>query len=69
MGLTEALIAWMQNITEIKRKPGKSGKTDSTLGQYFHLNMWKTKIRPIFGYSLLVMCIKNSHISGFGIVV
>lgn len=42
MGLTEALIAWIQNMTEIKRKLSKSGKTDSTLGQYYHINMWKT---------------------------
>lgn len=69
MGLTEALIAWIQNMTEIERKLSKSGKTDSTLGQYFHINTWKTNIRLIFGYSLLVICVKIRHISGFGILV
>jgi len=69
MGSTETLIAWIQNKTEIKRKLSKSGKIDSTLGQYFHINMWKTKIRLIFSCSLLVMLIKNSRVSGLGVLV
>lgn len=40
MGLTEALIAWIQNMTEIKRWVKEKLK-HSTLGLYFHISMWK----------------------------
>lgn len=61
--------SWIRNTTEIKRKLSKYGKTDSSLRQYFHINLWMTKIRVIFSFSLLVTCIRISHISGLEMLV
>lgn len=69
MVMTEILMAWIQNTTEIKRKLSKYVKTDRSPVKYFHINLWMRKTPLIFGSSLLVTCIKISHISGFGMLV